>query len=223
MAKVKQNIERASPAIADELLAAGVATVHEAQGREGLMSPDIRPAWKGSRAAGSAVTVSLPPGDNWMLHVAVEQCRSGDVLVVSPTSASNAGYFGELLAVSLAARGVRGIVVEAGVRDVDQLENMRFSAWSKCISAQGTAKSELGSINFPIVCGGQLVNPGDIVVADTDGICVVERLEAANVLENASARLSKEAETRAALASGALGLDYYGMRDRLEKKGLRYV
>jgi len=187
------------------------------------MSPDIRPAWKGSRAAGSAVTVSLPPGDNWMLHVAVEQCRSGDVLVVSPTSASNAGYFGELLAVSLAARGVRGIVVEAGVRDVDQLENMRFSAWSKCISAQGTAKSELGSINFPIVCGGQLVNPGDIVVADTDGICVVERLEAANVLENASARLSKEAETRAALASGALGLDYYGMRDRLEKKGLRYV
>ena len=157
-----------------------------------------------------------------MLHVAVEQCREGDILVASPTSASDAGYFGELLAVSLSARGVRGIVIEAGVRDVDDLEKLSFPAWSKFVSARGTVKSELGDVNFPLVCGNQLVNPGDIVVADSDGVCVVDRLREGEVLERSNARLAKEGKTRDALASGALGLDYYGMRSRLEEKGLKY-
>ena len=223
MAYVKQIIERASLETADALMEAGVATVHESQDRKGLMSPDIKPVWRGARAAGTAVTVSLPPGDNWMLHVAVEQCQEGDILVVSPTSTSDAGYFGELLAVSLSVRGVRGIVIEAGVRDVDELARMRFPAWSKCISAQGTVKSELGDINFPLICGNKLVNPGDIIVADSDGICVVERLNEARVLECANERLAQEAKTREILATGKLGLDHYGMRARIAEKGLKYV
>ncbi|MDQ1629939.1 MAG: 4-hydroxy-4-methyl-2-oxoglutarate aldolase [Actinomycetota bacterium] len=223
MGIVVRQIRRTDKSVADAFASFGVATVHEAQGRSGLMAARITPIYPGAHVSGTAVTVSVPPADNWMLHVAVEQCQEGDVLVVAPTSPSDAGYFGELLATALHTRGVRGLVIDAGCRDVAELRQLGFPVWSRCVSATGTVKETLGSVNVPVVCADQWVRPGDVVVADDDGVVVVPRGRAANVLEACGAREEREAQTRKRYQAGELSLDVHGMREELAHKGLTYV
>ncbi|HEX5496714.1 MAG TPA: 4-carboxy-4-hydroxy-2-oxoadipate aldolase/oxaloacetate decarboxylase [Mycobacteriales bacterium] len=223
MGVVVRTIRRAERSTVDALGGFGVATIHEAQQRTGLLAARIRPVYPGAHVAGTAVTVSVPPADNWMIHVAVEWCQDGDVLVVAPTSPSDAGYFGELLATALRARGVAGLVIDAGCRDVSALARMGFPVWSACVSATGTVKETLGSVNVPLVCAGQRVDPGDVIVADDDGVVVVPRRRAAEVVAASAAREEKEAASRARYAAGELSLDVNRMRERLSAKGLVYL
>lgn len=223
MPVVITNIARADRSATDKLAAYGVATVHEAQDRTGLMASRLRPIYRGPAISGTAVTVSAPPGDNWMIHVAAEHCQKGDIMVVSPVSISESGYFGDLLGTLLQSRGVRGLIIDAGCRDIDDLEKMGFPVWSRAISAHGTVKESLGDVNLPVSCGEIVVHPGDVIVADNDGVVVVPCRKVSDVLEKCEARKQREDGVRVKYARGELGLDLNNMRPRLAEKGLTYI
>jgi 4-hydroxy-4-methyl-2-oxoglutarate aldolase len=221
--KIIRRIARADSAAVKALGNAGVATVHEAQGRTGLMRPNMRPIYPTAKVAGTAVTISIPPGDNLMIHASIEVCQPGDVLVVAPTSECTDGYFGELLGVSCQAHGIAGLIIDAGVRDTAELAALNFPVWSKAVSSQGTVKNVPGDVNIPVVCAGVLVNPGDVIVGDADGVVVVAREAAEQVAQASQERLAKEEKSRERLRKGELGLDFYGLRDKLKELGVEFV